>query len=135
MFRSFFRPTRKQASEEINLISDHDLDRPDAEALTPSDVAADNDLSYDDALLDLEMRAFFRHEYSLAEPQANVYGRVLHSINAGQISPQAAVPVPVAVPGWLTRVSRSFSRIMTTSASARLVPGAVALLLVIGVLG
>src|SRR3954468_25003914 len=102
MFHSFFKNTHKQPADEIHLFSDRDLAEQGGEGSVPSDVAADNDLSYDDALLDLEMRTFFRHEYGLAEPQVNVYGRVLHSINAaGSVQPA----VPVRAPGFLSRIS------------------------------
>jgi len=39
-----------------------------------------NDLSYEDAILDLEMRSFFRAEYGKSEPPAGVFPRVMCAI-------------------------------------------------------
>src|SRR6476620_1026506 len=105
MFRLFFKSHRIDSSELIPLLSDGDLlHEADME---PDDVAAENDLSYSDAVLDLEMHTFFRHEYSSVEPPDGVYARVLHSINnASQLD--LVPPVQVSRPGVLARLSTAF---------------------------
>lgn len=86
------------------------------------------DLSYEDALLDPQIRQYFKAEYGLAQPPSGVFPRLLAAIRAheaGDTAPQG------------TRTSAAFLtlyRVLRTSTVQRLVSGGIAAALVIAVL-
>lgn len=90
--------------------------------------AVDNDLDYEDALLDLELRNYFRMEYGLAEPPSHVYPTLLAAIRAherGLDTPETSRPVAAFV---------SVYRALRTATAHRLVSGGIAAALLIAVL-
>jgi hypothetical protein len=90
--------------------------------------AFDNDLGYDDALFDLELRNYFRMEYGLAEPPSHVYPTLLAAIRAherGLDTPETSRPVAAFV---------SVYRVLRTATAHRLVSGGIAAALLIAVL-
>src|SRR5438477_12680734 len=48
------------------------------------EIAKENDLSYADALLDLQVRLFFRSEYGIVKPPSHVFEAVLKAINENE---------------------------------------------------
>jgi hypothetical protein len=106
---------------------------------------SDNDLSYEDALVDTQARLFFRSELGDTDPadpsrtlkalmariekERNFAGEEIKSIPAGPVS--APVPVSGVVNGFLSSARRAISGALVS----RIVPGGVALVLLLSVLG
>ncbi|MEO8287284.1 MAG: hypothetical protein ABI670_12740 [Chloroflexota bacterium] len=90
------------------------------------DPASAYDVSYEDALLGLEIRSFLQAEYGQTEPPAGVFRRIMRAIEQ-----QLATESRKTQPEFIAR----FYRAMSGPFTARLVPGAVALSLMVAVLG
>jgi hypothetical protein len=90
--------------------------------------AAESDLSYEDALLGLQLRHYFKAEYGIAEPPARVLPRLIAAIQAherGQAATEASRPVAVLA---------SVYRALRTDTAQQLVSGGVAAAVMIAVL-
>ncbi|MEO5953616.1 MAG: hypothetical protein ABIQ44_14210 [Chloroflexia bacterium] len=89
----------------------------------------DNDLSYEDALLDWKLRRFMQAEYGRAEPPKGIFSKLLTAI----ISPAGALNT---TPGsMLQRLALQFYNVLSKpTATSRLLPGIVAFGLVVMVL-
>jgi hypothetical protein len=93
---------------------------------------SENDLSYEDALLDWKLRRFMQSEYGHAEPPQGVFGRVLVAIKAGSSS--------VSSTGAKFRSSltvlatRIYKTLAMPTATSRILPGIVAFGLIVMVL-
>ncbi len=86
------------------------------------------DMSYEDALLDSQLRAYFRTEYGTAQPPSGVLPRLLAAIRAherGENPASATRPVAAFL---------SLYQALHTSAAHRMVSGAVAAVLLIAIL-
>lgn len=92
------------------------------------DPAADNDLSYEDAILGLEIRSFMQSEYGTIEPPKGVFQRIVKAIEQN-LTTQAASTGKQG--GYLA----AFYRMASGPVSGRLVPSAVAFALLVMVLG
>jgi hypothetical protein len=112
------------------------------------DPPVDSDISYEDALLDSQIRQCMAAEYSNVEPPPGVFARVVQAIHE-DVEPnakwrmRAAEFIRYASPAtWVPAIPQSFGalvsalyRPLTGPAMARLVPGVVALTLVMAVMG
>jgi hypothetical protein len=89
---------------------------------------AEPDISYEDALLDSQLRAYFRTEYEAAQPPSGVLPRLLAAIRAherGENPASATRPVAAFL---------SLYQALHTGAAHRIVSGAIAAVLLIAVL-
>jgi hypothetical protein len=90
--------------------------------------ARDNDLSYEDALLDIQLRNFFKAEYGAAQPPSGVFPRLLAAIRAHERGEEpSGITGPVAA-------FMSLYRVLQASSTQRLVSGAVTAALLVAVL-
>jgi hypothetical protein len=92
----------------------------------------DSDLRYEDALLDAQARHFFEIEYKHAQPSGDVFSRLLAQIEsdrelASDIHPHRPILSHQAVKALYEALSRPII--------GRLVPGSIALMLVVVLLG
>jgi hypothetical protein len=88
----------------------------------------ESDISYEDALLDSQLRAYFRSEYGTAHPPSRVLPRLLAAIRAherGETTASATRPVAAFL---------SLYQALHTSAAHRMVSGAIAAVLLIAIL-
>jgi hypothetical protein len=92
------------------------------------DTAADHDLSYEDALLDRQLRIFLKSEYGSAQPPSGIFLRVLRALDENFRA--ATRPRLTAREAFNMMLSRLYQRLLGPT-MGRLVPGAVALALVI----
>jgi hypothetical protein len=90
------------------------------------DPQIDNDLSYEDAILGLEIRNFMLSEYGFAQPPYGVFQRVMRAIEESLAPSRRASSEP-----WAVR----FFRVLNGGVAGRLLPGAVALAIVFMVFG
>jgi hypothetical protein len=89
---------------------------------------AEHDLSYEDVLLDLQLRQYFKAEYGVSEPPARVFPRLMSAIQAherGRVTPEASRPVAAFV---------AIYRVLRTTTAHRLVSGGIAAALMIAIL-
>ena len=94
-----------------------------------SDAPALHDLSYDEALFDAELRHFFKAEYRDAEPPPGVFSKVTRAINTDLNGESKAAARPANSIGTVLK------ELLAGPTFGRLVPGALALLVVVAVLG
>ena len=90
------------------------------------DPATNNDLSYEDAILGLQIRSFMQAEYGSAEPPAGIFRRVMRALEQG-LTPSRSQ----ANDNWAFRARL----ILNGPVTGRLVPGMVAFALVLMVFG
>jgi hypothetical protein len=94
------------------------------------------DLSYEDALLDTQISRSLHSEFGALQPPANSFHRLLAAIDGKRTARPAPPDTGLAgsiAPVWSFR--RAAYGLITGPGVARLVPGGVALMLVLGVLG
>lgn len=115
--------------------------------------APPEELSYEDALLDAQLRLFMRADYGGAEPPTGQYAQVERLISQDKEA-DGSLPLPTLAslpssrpflpplttdvptsPFRASRPSGRFYRFLTGTASARLLPGGIALALTMMVLG
>lgn len=94
----------------------------------------DNDRSYADALLDLQLRLFLRSEYGRAKPPSNIFQKVLWAIERHQ-QQSASRRVQVRVPQFFARLGRTVRGAIASATVERMLPAGVSLLLVISIFG
>ena len=90
--------------------------------------AAECDLSYEDALLDLQLRQYFKSEYGFTEPPARVWPRLIAAVHAherGQATLEASRPIAALA---------SIYRALRTTTAHRLVSGGIAAAVMVAVL-
>jgi hypothetical protein len=93
---------------------------------------SENDLSYEDALLDWKLRRFMQTEYGHAEPPPGVFGRVLIAIKAGSSSVSStSAKFGSSLSVLATRIYRALAM---PTATSRILPGIVAFGLIVMVL-
>lgn len=110
--------------------------------------APPEELSYEDALLDAQLRLFMRADFKGVEPPSGQYAQVERLISQDKeadnslILPSLPSSSPFLPPSDLpaspfraSRPSGRFYRLLTAPASVRLLPGGIALALMIMVLG
>jgi len=86
-----------------------------------------NDITYEDAILGLEIRSFLRAEYGSAEPPQGVFRRVMRAIEQRSLAPANSSSHGV----WTTY----FQRMLNGPVAGRLVPSMVAFAVVLMVFG
>ena len=110
--------------------------------------APPDELSYEDALLDAQLRLFMRADFEGVEPPAGQYAQVERLISQDKeadgslLLPSLPFSSPFLPPSDLptspfrgSRPSGRFYRLLTGTASSRLLPGGIALALMMMVLG
>jgi hypothetical protein len=90
--------------------------------------ADENDVSYEDALLDLQLRNYFRAEFGVAQPPSGLFPRLLAAIRAHERR-EAAIEPPRPRAALL-----SLYRLLGAPAAGRLVSGGIAAAIMIAVL-
>jgi hypothetical protein len=96
------------------------------------DPRLEGDLTYEDALTDLQIRRFMQSEYGSVEPPAGVLQRLMRALRAESAGAQRA---QVIMPATLNLLLMGVYRRLTGPATLRLVPALVATMLVLVVLG
>src|SRR5205085_998546 len=86
----------------------------------------EDDRSYGDALLDLQMRLFFRREYGSAEPPAHLFQRVLWAIERHNHQ-KAAWPDHSRIPQALARSVQRWRSAFSSAAVGRILPASMSL--------
>lgn len=99
-----------------------------AGAQIPADPVDEHDVSYEDAIFDLQLRNFFRAEYGQVEPPPRAFPRLLAAIRAHERG-QAVQEAPRPIAAML-----SVYRALRTTTAHRLVSGGIAAALMIAVI-
>ena len=129
------RHARPSAEEDVSLYPTHP-----ANGLSDMCQPSENDLSYEDALVDTQARLFFRSELGNADmPDPSLaLGSLLSRIEGAQ-EPGVVPPRPAVVSPLNRRTAPSFAQALRRSLSGaiatRIVPSGVALLFLLTVLG
>ncbi len=89
--------------------------------------AAGRDMSYEDALLDSRLRAYFRAEYGMARPPSGVLPRLLAAVRAHERGAAAEAPRPIVA-------VLNIRRLLRTATAQRLVSGGVAAAVMIAII-
>lgn len=96
----------------------------------------DNDLSYEDALLDSQLRLFLKVEYSHVEPRTGVFRKVLRAIEdasrprAGKAAWANTLPLNTLP---LKNFTAAFRRVLTGQTTMRVLPSGFALVLALSI--
>ena len=108
-------------------------DRSSRDGLTRHNPAPQNsDLSYKDALLDAQARYFFSVEYKHAEPSPDVLNRLFAQIDTARPAANNMRPIRS---GFTTPTATSIYRAFSQPLLGRLLPGSVAVMLLVMILG
>src|SRR5262245_55023319 len=134
MFRLSLKILSRRPSSEPGLFpSDCPLDSLPVAGTDAADPLQLNDLSYKDALLDRQIATFLQTEYgeaSAADPRHSL-SAVLHSIESREPSVVRRPSFALPVANWF----QAAYRLVNGPGVARLVPGGVALMLLLSVFG